>query len=191
MLRRERRARPEASDSVTRRDDFVVVGRLAGAYGIKGWVRVASFTDPVDNLARYRPWLIRVRDGWRPIDVEELKPHGGGFVARLTGVASRDEAERLVGSEIAIPASALPEIGPEEFYWKDLLGLDVVTPEGVVLGRVVQMMETGANDVLVVADADGVQTLIPFVAAVVRDVDVEARRLVADWAVGAEDGNEV
>lgn len=187
MLQRERRAQPESGAGMARRDDLVVVGRISGAYGIKGWVRVASFTDPVANLAHYWPWSLRVRDSWRPIEVEELKPHGGGFVAQLKGVVSRDEAERLAGTEIAIPASALPAIGPEEFYWKDLLGLDVVTPAGVMLGRVVQMMETGANDVLVVADADGVQTLIPFVAAVVRDVDVGARRLVADWAVGADE----
>lgn len=210
MLRQERRPQPDGRGSVPA-DDQIVVGRLAGAYGIKGWIRVVSFTDPVGNLTVYRPWSVRRRDGWRRVDVKEIRPHGRGYVVKLAGVETRDDAERMVGAEVGVPRSSLPPAGPDEYYWKDLIGLEVFDRTGRRLGQVVRLMETGAHDVLVVADtaasvavgesADGAasehtsasedaETLIPFVGAVVGDVDLDAGRLVVDWAVeaGLSDG---
>jgi 16S rRNA processing protein RimM len=211
MLRQERPPPPDGGGSVPA-DDQVVVGRLAGAYGIKGWIRVVSFTDPVDNLKIYRPWSVRRRDGWRRVDVQEIRPHGRGFVVKLAGVETRDESERMAGADVGVPRSSLPPAGPDAYYWSDLIGLDVFDRTGRRLGQVVRLMETGAHDVLVVADTaasadtqvsadieasddtaasvqarapEDAEILIPFVGAVVGDVDLDAGRLVVDWAVDA------
>lgn len=158
----------------------IVVGRVTAVFGIKGWVKIASFTDPPENLLTYRPWLLATGSGYEPVEVDDLKAHGGGFVAQLEGCTDRDLAARFTGRDLAVPRSELPAAQDDEFYWFDLIGLDVVDPAGEPLGCVQRVMETGANDVLVVRGAQG-EILIPFVAAVVTDVDLAAGRLTADW----------
>ncbi|MGD8829422.1 MAG: ribosome maturation factor RimM [Pseudomonadales bacterium] len=169
-------------------NDVVVVGRIQGAYGIRGWVHVAAFTDPIDNILGYRPWLLSSSAepvGWEPLEVEEIRPHKQGFVAGLHGVRDRNEAQRLSGRLIGVPAAALPPAGSDEFYWRDLIGLAVVGQDGKVLGAVTSLLETGAHDVLVVrpeAGDDGAdELLIPFHARYVIAVDREAGEIRVDW----------
>lgn len=169
----------QASDRGAERP--IVVGRVTAVFGIKGWVKIASFTSPPENLLGYRPWLLATGDGFEPVEVDDLKAHGGGFVAQLEGCTDRDLAARFTGRDLAVPRSELPAAQDDEFYWFDLIGLDVVNADGEPVGRVERVMETGANDVLVVRGAQG-ETLIPFVAAVVTDVDLAAGRLTADWS---------
>lgn len=161
----------------------VIVGRITAAFGVKGWVKIASFTEPADNLLDYRPWLVRAGDDWRPVSIDELGRRNKGFVARLDGCDERNGAEALAGRDIAVPRSQLPPAAPDEFYWFDLVGLDVVTVEGEALGSVTRLMPTGANDVLVVQGADR-ERLIPFTHAAVPDVDLDARRITVDWDPG-------
>jgi 16S rRNA processing protein RimM len=147
---------------------------------VRGWLKVVSFTDPPDNLLGYRPWQIEREGRWCAVDVESARRHGSAFVAKIHGIDDRGAAERLANAEIAVAESALPALAADEFYWKDLLGMTVVAPDGERIGRVVEMIQTGANDVLVVESEEG-RRLIPFVAAVIGDVDLTAKRLVADW----------
>src|SRR5262245_117185 len=132
----------------------VVVGRFGAPYGIKGWVKFVSFTDPVDNILDYRPWRVQRDEDWQDVPVDEIKAHGKGFVVHVRGVDDRTAAERFTGRDIAIPENALPQIAADEYYWKDLIGLDVVQRGGASLGTVDRLFETGPNDVLVVARDD-------------------------------------
>lgn len=159
---------------------MVVVGRFGAPYGVKGWLNVTSYTDPLENLVSYRPWFVDRRGDWNEVTVTQTRPHRGGFVAQIVGVDDRNAAQAFVGQAIGVPDSALPETEEDEFYWKDLIGLEVVDQSGDVLGQVGELMETGANDVIVVRTSGG-NVLIPFVRHVVMDVDLQAKRIVVDW----------
>lgn len=159
---------------------LIVVGRITGVYGVRGWVRLASFTDPVDNLLAYRPWLIEVRGSRRELKIDEVRPHGKGYVAHIDGCDDRDEAARFAGRDLCVPAHRLPQAEENEYYWFELEGLKVVTTAGVELGRVDQLFATGANDVMVVRDGRR-ERLLPFIADVVVDVDRGRRLIQVDW----------
>lgn len=158
----------------------VLLGRIVGVLGVQGWVKLESWTDPREGIFGYRPWIL-VREGVeREVVALDGRPQGKGIVARLPGVEDRDQALQLVGSEIFVPRSALPPPAPDEFYWADLEGLDVVTPDGVALGRVSHLFETGANDVMVVRGTR--EHLVPFLRPdVVRSIDFDAGVVTVDW----------
>lgn len=161
--------------------DLVIVGRFGTPHGVAGWIRVASFTHPRENIDGYRPWLVAGDGGQRVLQVEGFKAHGQGFVARLAGIRDRDQAQALTGFDILVPRSVLPELaGTDEYYWRDLVGLEVRNADGGSLGRVVSLLETGAHDVLVLEGA-GAERLIPFVAAFVQAVDREAGVIHVRW----------
>ncbi len=161
-------------------EEFVVMGRVAGLYGIKGWVKVFSETEPRDNILEYSPWYLKVSGKWQEMEPAEGRIHGNGVVARMEGYTDRDQAARLVGVEIAIHRDQLPEIEEGEYYWSDLIGLKVVNTAGVELGQVDHLLETGANDVLIVKGER--ERLIPYTPgqAVVK-VDLEAGLLTVEW----------
>ncbi len=160
--------------------ELVPMGRIAGPYGVRGWVRVTSDTEPSSNILDYRPWQVRVGGTWQTHTVVEGRPHGRGLVVKLEGLDDRDAAAALTGGEIAVRRSALPGAGEREYYWVDLLGAEVVTRDGAALGKVDHVMATGANDVLVVKGER--ERLIPFLEdQVVVAVDLEAGRITVDW----------
>jgi len=162
---------------------MVVVGRFGPPFGIKGWLNVISYTDPSTNLADYRPWFVERHGAWKELAVDAIKPHRNGFVAQITGVADRNEALEFAGCSIGVEDSTLPATDEGEFYWKDLIGLTVEDGRGAVIGEVTGLIETGANDVLVVRSASG-EELIPFVDQFVKQVNLEDRRLIVDWVIG-------
>lgn len=155
------------------------MGRIAAPYGVRGWVHVQPFTEVSDSLLDHPQW--RVGRGAAQVlrPVAEAKPHGDGLVARFEGIEDRDAALALRGQEVSVERAALPEIGDGEFYWSDLIGLTVVNREGVELGRIASLMETGAHDVLVVKGQR--EHLIPFVAQFVGEVDLASGKLEVDW----------
>ena len=158
----------------------VVLGTIAGPHGTQGWVRIRSSTDPPENILRYAPWQVERNGRWSPVGVAEGRMQGRGVVARLDGCHDRDAALGYRGCEIAVERSRLPNAEEGEFYWADLVGLRVATTGGVDLGEVERMMETGANDVMVVREE--VERLIPFLpGTVVQSVDVERGVIVVDW----------
>jgi 16S rRNA processing protein RimM len=162
-------------------DKLVTLGRISGHHGVKGWVKVRSATEPHGNIVDFDGWLLR-RDGReRAIEVEEARVRRGDVIAKLRGIDSREQAADWIGAEIVIERSRLPPCAPGEYYWTDLEGLEIRTPAGRSLGRVDHLLATGSNDVLVVAGER--ERLIPFVlGAVIRDVDLAAGVIVADWS---------
>ncbi|MFZ5724145.1 MAG: ribosome maturation factor RimM [Pseudomonadota bacterium] len=166
--------------------DVLKAGRFLGAFGIKGWVKVHSETAPKENILGYRPWYLLRGGRWQEVEVAEGAAHGKGLIVRLRGIEDRNGAEALDGVEIGIPVAALPKLKQGEFYWRDLIGLKVVNTEGVLLGVVDHLLETGANDVLVVLPCDGSvddgRRLVPWVQGpVVQRVDADARVITVDW----------
>ena len=161
--------------------DFIPVGRILAAYGVKGWVKVNSFTEPANRIGTYRPlYGRRERGEWRPVELLEARIHGKGVVARIAGCDDRDAAERLRGLELAITREQLPRPAPNDYYWIDLIGTRVLTLAGDDLGQVDNLMETGANDVLVVKGER--DRLIPFILEqVIKEVDLEAGVIRVDW----------
>lgn len=161
-------------------DSPVVLGRVSGLYGVKGWVKLYSYTEPRDAILGYRNCLIGRRDAWRPAEMAEGRRQGKTLIARLDDTADRDKAAELVGLDIAVARDALPETAEGEYYWADLEGLAVVHQDGRRLGRVAYLMATGAHDVMVVQGDR--EILIPFVPGeIVLDVDLASGRIQVDW----------
>ena len=159
---------------------LVVLGRVSGVYGVKGWIRVFSHTSPRTNILNYSPWYLHRAGGWERHDLQAGRAHGKGVVARLEGCEDRDDAAALMQADIAIRREQLPALQPGEFYWTDLEGLRVRTTGGLDLGVVDHLFETGANDVLVVKGER--ERLIPFLwRDVIRSVDLETGLMVVDW----------
>lgn len=167
-------------------EEVLKVGHVSAAFGIKGWVKVHSDTAPRENILGYRPWLLRRNGGWEPVTVAEGSAHGKGVIVRFEGVTDRNRAELLAGLEIGIPLSSLPALDEGEYYWRDLTGLAVVNRQDVLLGVVDHLVETGANDVMVVVpcpgSVDDARRLVPWVRGpVVQRVDRDAKRIIVDW----------
>jgi 16S rRNA processing protein RimM len=159
---------------------MVVLGRVSGVYGVRGWVKLVSDTEPREGILHYSPWYLSEGVGWRPLRPVESRPHGKGLIARLERCADRDQAAALVGSEIAVRREQLPALEPDDYYWSDLEGLRVENREGRDLGRVSHLFETGANDVLVVVGER--ERLIPYLwGQVVLRVDLATGSMVVDW----------
>lgn len=168
-------------------DEAVIVGRIMGVHGVRGWVKVYSWTDPLDNILDYRPWWLESDGEWHEIRVNGARRHGKGLIAQLADCADRDEArERFAGCRVAVPRSALPALDDGEYYWRDLVGLRVRLDDGRDLGVVATLMETGANDVLVVRgdgeSLDRRERLIPWIPEqVIGPVDSRAGTVTVFW----------
>jgi 16S rRNA processing protein RimM len=156
------------------------MGRILAPFGVKGWVKVQPNTAEIRNLLTYRNWWVEHEGDWRETAVAEAKVQGSAVVARLAGCDDREAAATLRGKAVAVPRAALPEAKSGEFYWADLIGLAVVNEEALELGRVVGMLETGANDVLVVQGER--ERLIPFIETVIREVDLPSGIVRVNWA---------
>ena len=160
---------------------MIAVGRLHGAFGVRGEVKLESYTDPPRAIAGYQPWTLRdARGGERSCEGARVRIGGKGLVATLPGVAEREAADALRGTEVLVPRGALPPPGPGEYYWVDLEGLRVVNLEGAQFGTVSHLFSTGANDVLVARGER--ERMIPFLQPdVIRSVDFAAGVVTVDW----------
>jgi len=156
-----------------------MMGRIAAPYGVKGWIKVQPFTAETRSLLDYRTWWIGEGGGWHEHALASGKAHGGTVLARLEGCDDREAAAALKGRMVAVARAALPAARADEYYWADLIGLRVVNADEQDLGRVTAVMQTGANDVLVVGE--GRERLIPFIALVIRDVDPGAGVIRVNW----------
>lgn len=168
---------PTGSRSERDAGERVELGRVLGAFGIKGWIRLISHTAPPDGILRYQRWSIGGRE-WQVLDGHA---QGTAVVASLDGLTDRNAAEAMQGATIEVPRSALPKAKRGEFYWTDVLGAEVFSTSGAKLGRLQSLTSNGAQDVMVVADGEH-ERLIPAVAgAIVQSVDVKARKIVVAW----------
>jgi 16S rRNA processing protein RimM len=158
----------------------IVIGKVGGPFGVKGWIKLLSWTDPREEIAEYSPWQLKLREGWKDWEVEEFRPHGKGLAAKLVGLDDRDQAAALMGAEIAVWRDQLGETEPGQYYWADLVGLEVRHAGGQSFGRVEGLMATGNNDVLVVKGER--ERLIPFIQdQVIKGVDLGAGVITVDW----------
>ncbi len=156
------------------------MGRITGLFGIKGWVKVYSHTQPRDNITRYDPWYLKLGNRWHAIPVVTGCEQGKTIIAKCRGYDTRDKATELLGSEVAIARDQLEPLPEGDHYWVDLIGLSVVNLQGHELGKVDHLIETGANDVLVVKGK--CEFLIPFLQQrVVKAIDLKAGFIQVDW----------
>ncbi|MFV8816940.1 ribosome maturation factor RimM [Haliea sp. E17] len=173
---------------------MLTVGKITGCYGIKGWVKIHSYTSPEENLFDFGEWKLKRRGSEEPVHFDEWKRHGKSMIAHIRGVDDRDIAESFRGLEILVGAEYLPELSEGDYYWHQLEGLEVWArePESsadrVLLGRVDYLLETGANDVLVVKACEGSvddrERLIPYLPDdVVASVDLQQGRMEVDWYI--------
>lgn len=163
----------------------ILVGRINGLFGVRGWLRFFSYTRPPANLMGYNPLWIKTNEGWRAYQVESAQAHADGrLVAKLEGVDDRETARLMMGLDVAIEQSQLVS-DDDGFYWVDLLGCTVTNTKGELLGVVKEMIETGAHDVMRVQAADKTVELVPFVMdTVVKSVDTAAKQIVIEWEIG-------
>ena len=170
---------------------MLVVAKITGCYGLKGWVKIHSYTEPPENFLGFGNWQLKRRDGYEAVDFDAGRSQGKGLVAHIAGVDDRTLAESYRGLEVVVPETALPSLPEGDYYWRDLQGLQVWCQEGserVLLGTVDYLIETGANDVLVVAGCEGSidkrERLIPYLPGdTVTGVDLELGVIEVDWFV--------
>jgi 16S rRNA processing protein RimM len=164
---------------------MIVLGRIVAPFGVQGWVRIHPFGDDPLSWRRMAHWWLSAEDGardeqWKPFRLRSCRAHGKGLVASFEEVPDRNAAEAIAGHFVGAPREALPEPAKDEYYWGDLVGLEVVNEAGDALGSVSGLLSTGAHDVLQVQDGD-TERLIPFVAAYVLEVDLATRRIRVAW----------
>lgn len=191
----------EGGQNDSRASEKVILGRITGVYGVKGWLKVFSYTDPMESIVDYSTWYLRPenslnnrnRSPWKKVELIAGKRHAKTVIAKLEQCNDRDEAQAYIGSEIAIEPAQLEQLrGKNEFYWHELTGLRVINQQGIELGVVTSLMETGANDVLVVASKEETENeadnneareqLIPWVLQqTILSVDLKQGVIEVDW----------
>jgi 16S rRNA processing protein RimM len=170
----------KAIDSHHAQDDVLVVGRIASPFGVRGWLRITAFTAVAESLLEYSPWYLKVKGQWQAVEPLAGRHHGTGLVVQLKDCHDRDAAAALTGTDIGIYRSQLPPADADEYYWSDLIGMQVITKDDRVLGVVDHLFETGANDVIVVKGEQ--EYLVPYIKGqVVKSVDLEARIIRVEW----------
>ena len=162
-------------------ENKIVMGKIASPYGVRGWSKVVSYTNPIENLLNYPQWEIQHQHRWQTIHIEKGKVHGRWLVVKIAGCNDREQAKLYTNNLVAIPREQLAPTPENEFYWSDLIGLEVYDLTDTLLGRIESLMETGANDVIVVAGKDNRQILIPYIKQVVKSVDLTAKKMTVDW----------
>ena len=164
---------------------MIVLGRIIGPFGIQGWVKLHPFGDEPDAWCEMPQWWLAAEPSdepgrWMPYVLQEASPHGKGLIAKFAGIDGRDAAEAIDGLYIGAPREALPKTAADEYYWADLVGLDVVNMQGERLGRVSGLISSGAHEVLCMRDGER-ERLLPFVAQVMRSIDVQGGVIRVDW----------
>lgn len=165
--------------------DYVVLGKIAEPYGLRGWIKIYPHADDPLGWAKMPVWWVgrEGQEDWSPHNLVQCKQHGSALVALFEAVSDRTMAESFKGMLVGAPKSVLPALPPNEYYWADLIGLEVINQQGVILGKVAGLIETGANDVLRVIGHDGTERLLPYVDAVVQVIDLPAGRMVVEWGI--------
>jgi len=161
------------------KDDLVVMGRVVAPYGVFGWLKIVPDTEEFDGLLDYKTWWIGKDSDWRELKVESAKTHNDVLVVKLQGIEDRDAAVACKGKQIAVPRASLPKLKGDEYYWSDLIGLTVKNQQDVDFGKITDVFATGANDVIVTTGDK--ERLIPYIAQVILEVDLDAKTMLVDW----------
>lgn len=165
---------------MSKQEDWIIVGRFGRPHGIKGLITVNSFTEPRDNILSYSEWFACINAHWQPIKVLSVQVHNKTIVAQIEGYPERELVALLTNVDIAIHKNQLVELEPGEYYWHELVGMNVLNQQGVLFGEVIEIMPTGSNDVLVVKGDK--KHLIPYVPGqFVISVDNNTKTIIVDW----------
>jgi len=166
---------------MSEKNGLVVMGRVVAPYGVLGWLKIHPDTETLDSLLDYETWSIGKDDNWRELKVESAKIHNDVIIVKLQSIDDRDAAFACKGKQIAVPRASLPKLEGEEYYWSDLIGLDVKNQQNVDFGKITDVFATGANDVIIAKSDGGQERLIPYIAQVILEVDLEAKTMLVDW----------
>lgn len=159
---------------------LIKVGVIAGLFGVNGWVKIFSYTEPKENILNYKHWVISKGGDKKTVNIKHGQLHGKTVIVRIEDINDRDQAKALLGYDIYISREQLPVLSKGEYYWSDLIGSDVENLEGIRIGTVDSLFETGANDVLVVKGKR--EQAIPFIQGqVIKSIDLTAKKIVVDW----------
>ncbi|MBS0359235.1 MAG: ribosome maturation factor RimM [Proteobacteria bacterium] len=157
----------------------IVVGRIGSSYGVKGWAKIQSFTVPVDNILDYQPWLVWHKSKWETMEIREARAHGNGIIAKIPNCKNCEEVKLYANAEISVYRSQLPKLPDDEYYCNDFIGLKVLNQQGLELGIIEKVIQTGANDVLHVKGEK--EMLIPYLPHVILKVNLIDKTLLVDW----------
>lgn len=158
----------------------IIVGRIGSAFGVQGWLKINSFTDPPENILQYSPWQIQSKQSWITINIADSKVQSNKIIIKLNDCNTPEQAKLYANSVIAIWRDQLASLSDDEFYWSDLEGLSVINEKGVNLGIVDHLISTGANDVLVVKGEK--DYLIPYIPGMyIIQVDLHEKKILVDW----------
>lgn len=175
---------------MTEENSQIIVGKVGAVYGVKGWLKIHSFTEDQEAILDYFPWSLKLGNKTQSVEVTDWRRHNKGLVVKIDNIDDRDSAQSLVHAEIFVDKNTLPALPEGEFYWRDLIGMSVVTDKGYDLGQVSDLLETGSNDVLVVKanrnDGFGKkERLIPYIEdQVIMSVSTETKQICVDWDPG-------
>lgn len=174
---------PRKAQQMTKANAYITVGKIASPYGVKGWLKVQSYTELGASIFDYQPWYIVNSKNVREVaDFEEGRIHGNGLIVKFKNIDTPEDARLKTGQLIEIERAILPTLTKDEFYWSDLEGLTVIDLQGNNLGTVSYVLETGSNDVLVVKGVK--EHAIPYLfGTVIRKVDLEKREILVDWEI--------
>jgi len=160
----------------------VVIGRVSSPHGVRGWVKILSFTDPIENIFSYKSIFLEKGNEYLPFEIEDYSTNGKIIRIKLKGVDDRDQSEAISKCEILIDREELPEISSDSYYWTDLLGFEVRTEANECIGLLDSFFETGSNDVMVIVGENNSRKLIPFINIdVVKNVDIESKVIIVNW----------
>ncbi len=158
----------------------VIIGCLGAVHGVRGWLKIHSYTDPITNILEYPNWQIQHKNQWRPLDVEDSKINNNTILIKIRDINDRDIAKTYTNDLIAINREALPEPGENEYYWSDLIGLNVTNTAGIMLGKIVEMRDTGANDIIII-QGEKRRHLVPYLNHVIQSIDLDKQQMIVDW----------
>jgi 16S rRNA processing protein RimM len=159
--------------------EYVVIGKIGAPYGIKGWLKITSFTESIPAILDFDPWYLEDSHSWKRIKIVDGRPHGKGIVVKFTGYDTPEAARLLTGKSIAINRSQLPKLKQEEYYWSELEGLTVINQRNEVLGKISYLMATGSNDVLVIKGEK--EHAIPYLPEVITHIDLNEKVMHVNW----------
>lgn len=163
-------------------DEYIAVGKVGAPYGIKGWVKIHSFTDLSSTIFEYKPWHLGNDKDWQIAEVTDWREHGKGLIAKIVGYDTPETVRALTGKKIGIKNSQLPPLKKNQYYWRDLEGLTVINQEGKQLGKIIYLLETGSNDVLVVKNENEKEHAIPYLPGkVIVSIDLEKGEMRVNW----------
>lgn len=170
------------AQSQSQATDFVIVGKMNSPFGVQGWIKVQSFTDPLDNLLNYPEIYYGQEGSWQALKVQSMRQHGQGFVMQVAACEDRDQAALFNGQLLAVKRGELPNLDSDEdgYYWSDLIGCEVITENKAILGTVDSLIDTGANDVLVIKGKR--EHLVPFIQEhFIKQIDIANKKIIVDW----------